>query len=87
MIPCWHTIVTFLPNMNSLTMENLRTMTYEVTGSIARITLNRPDRGNGITPDLPLELARCVERADLDPRVHVIALAGNGKGFCVQKVI
>lgn len=63
-------------------MENLRTMTYEVTGRIARITLNRPDRGNGITPDLPLELARCVERADLDPRVHVIALAGNGKGFC-----
>jgi len=57
-------------------------MTYEVTGRIARITLNRPDRGNGITPDLPLELARCVERADLDPQVHVIALAGNGKGFC-----
>ncbi len=58
------------------------TMTYDVTGAVARITLNRPHRGNGITFDMPRELAACVERANLDPRVHVIALAGNGKGFC-----
>jgi enoyl-CoA hydratase len=63
-------------------METLKTLTYAVTGRIARITLNRPERGNGITLDLPRELAACVERADLDPAVHVIALAGNGKGFC-----
>ena len=63
-------------------METLTTLTYEVTGRIARITLNRPARGNGITMDMPRELAACVERACLDPRVHVIALAGNGKGFC-----
>jgi enoyl-CoA hydratase len=63
-------------------MERLKTMTYEVTGRIARITLDRPERGNGITLDLPVELARCVERADLDPAVHVIALSGRGKGFC-----
>ena len=63
-------------------METMKTMTYDVTGRIARITLNRPERGNGITLDLPRELAECVERADLDPNVHVIALAGNGKGFC-----
>src|SRR3954453_9875325 len=31
---------------------------------------------------MPRELAECVERANLDPSVHVIALAGNGKGFC-----
>ncbi|MFL5827705.1 MAG: crotonase/enoyl-CoA hydratase family protein [Thermoleophilaceae bacterium] len=60
----------------------METMTYEVTGRIARITLDRPERGNGITLDTPRELADCVERADLDPGVHVIALAGNGKGFC-----
>ena len=28
------------------------------------------------------ELEQCVEQADLDPAVHVILLAGNGKGFC-----
>ncbi|MCZ7681862.1 MAG: crotonase/enoyl-CoA hydratase family protein [Sandaracinaceae bacterium] len=63
-------------------MQTLETMTYEVTGRIARITLNRPERGNGITFAMPRELAACVERADLDPAVHVIALSGNGKGFC-----
>jgi enoyl-CoA hydratase len=31
---------------------------------------------------MPRELAACVERANLDPQVHVIALAGNGSGFC-----
>lgn len=57
-------------------------MTYAVTGRVARITLNRPERGNGLTFTTPIELAACVERANLDPSVHVIALAGNGKGFC-----
>jgi enoyl-CoA hydratase len=63
-------------------IETLETLTYEVTGRIARITLNRPERGNGITLEMPRELADCVERASLDPEVHVIALAGNGSGFC-----
>ena len=63
-------------------MNTLKTLTYEVTGRIARITLNRPERGNGITLDMPAEIAHCVERANLDPEVHVLALAGNGKGFC-----
>lgn len=60
----------------------MQTLTYAVADRIARITLNRPQRGNGITPALVGELAQCVERADLDPAVHVLLLAGNGKGFC-----
>ena len=60
----------------------MKTLLYEVDGRVARITLNRPERGNGITLDMPRELADCVERANLDPAVHAIALAGAGKGFC-----
>jgi enoyl-CoA hydratase len=60
----------------------LETLTYESSDRVARITLNRPERGNGITPRMPAELAECVERANLDPEVHAIALAGNGSGFC-----
>ncbi|MEA2480627.1 MAG: enoyl-CoA hydratase [Thermoleophilaceae bacterium] len=60
----------------------METLLYEVDGPVARITLNRPERGNGITLAMPRELAECVERADLDPSVHVIALTGAGKGFC-----
>jgi enoyl-CoA hydratase len=58
------------------------TLTYETGDRVARITLDRPERGNGITLAMPGELAECVERANLDPGVRVIALAGNGKGFC-----
>jgi enoyl-CoA hydratase len=63
-------------------VETLETLTYEVDGRIARITLDRPERGNGITLEMPRELATCVERANLDPEVHAIALTGNGSGFC-----
>jgi enoyl-CoA hydratase len=63
-------------------MNEPSTMTYERDGRIARITLNRPQRANAITFEMPGELAACVERANLDPRIHVLALAGNGSGFC-----
>jgi enoyl-CoA hydratase len=62
--------------------EPFETLVYERTGRVARITLNRPKRGNGITIAMPRELSACVERANLDPGVHVIALSGNGTGFC-----
>jgi enoyl-CoA hydratase len=55
---------------------------YEVGERVARITLDRPERGNGITRQLITELAACVERADLDPAVHVLLLSGAGSGFC-----
>jgi enoyl-CoA hydratase len=63
---------------DGLMTEDLRTLRYEVGGGVARIFLREPK----ITLDLPGELERCVEAADLDPRVHVIALAGDGAGFC-----
>ena len=59
-----------------------RTLRYEVTGRIARITFARPERGNAITSDTPVELADAVERADLDRGVHVILVSGAGPGFC-----
>ncbi len=57
-------------------------MTYEVTGRVARITFNRPEKGNAIIAATPVELAACVEQADLDPGVHVILVSGRGEGFC-----
>ena len=55
---------------------------YEADEHVARITLNRPHHGNSITSQMAGELARFVERANLDPAIHVIALAGEGAGFC-----
>jgi len=65
-----------------MSLVGLTAMTYAVDGRVARITLDRPQRGNGITRALVTELERCVEQADLDPVVHVLLLSGNGKGFC-----
>lgn len=62
--------------------RDYRTLTYEVDGRVARITFDRAAHGNAITPDTPVDLAHAVERADLDPRVHVIVVSGRGKGFC-----
>ncbi len=55
---------------------------YEAADRVARITLNRPERGNGITAALVAELSDCVQRAELDPTVHVLVLSGAGTGFC-----
>ena len=63
-------------------MTEAQPVLYEAGDRIARITLNRPERGNGIVPALLRGLVEGVERADLDPSVHVILLSGNGAGFC-----
>jgi enoyl-CoA hydratase len=63
-------------------MSERTPVSYEVHERVAHITLDRPERGNGITAVLVAELAACVERADLDPAVHVMLLSGNGPGFC-----
>ena len=63
-------------------MPHFTSLTYDTAERVCRITLDRPDRGNGLTRTLIEELAAAVEHADLDPAVHVILLSGNGKGFC-----
>lgn len=55
---------------------------YERDGRIARITLNRPEVMNAIDDELPVELEAAVQRADHDPKVHVMVLSGAGKAFC-----
>ena len=54
---------------------------YEVDGRVARITLDRPERGNGITRQLIAELVACVERADLDPAGARAGAGGQRTGL------
>lgn len=60
----------------------MSTVLYQVADRVATLTLNRPERLNAINAELPRDLRSAVERADSDPDVHVIVLAGAGKGFC-----
>lgn len=59
-----------------------KTLLYQKTGRIARITLNRPERLNAISESMPSEIRGAVELANDDADIHVIVLAGSGPAFC-----
>jgi enoyl-CoA hydratase len=54
---------------------------YEQDGGKVRITLNRPDKLNAMTPKLQRELHDALWRADADAEAHVIILRGAGRSF------
>ena len=49
---------------------------------VARITLNRPDRGNGVVPEMAADLIDALNRLETDFEVRVLVLTGAGKQFC-----
>ncbi len=57
-------------------------VSYEVSGRIAYLTLNRPDRLNAINDVMPGEIRSAAEEADRDDRVHVLVVQGAGRAFC-----
>ena len=57
--------------------------TYEKTGRIATVTLNKPESRNAIgTLEDCDELAEALWRANDDADVNVVILTGAGKSFC-----
>lgn len=56
------------------------TILYDLSGGIATITLNRPDKMNALTPQMRAELADAVKAASAEARV--IVLTGAGRAFC-----
>jgi len=55
---------------------------FEVSDRIARITLNKPDKRNALSPRTLQELHDALLEADDRLDVNVIILAGAGKDFC-----
>ncbi len=49
---------------------------------VAQITLNRPERGNGVVPEMATELLDALLGLETDPTVRVLVLTGAGKQFC-----
>lgn len=57
--------------------------TYEKSGRVATVTLNRPESRNAIaTPQDCHELAAALLRANEDPEINAVILTGAGKSFC-----
>jgi enoyl-CoA hydratase len=55
---------------------------FEVNGAVARITLNRPEKRNALSPAMVAELRDGLLEADARLDVNVIVLGGAGKDFC-----
>jgi len=55
---------------------------FETKDRIARITLNRPDKRNALSPALLAELHAALIEADALNDVNVVILEGAGKDFC-----
>ena len=62
------------------------TILYDVTavdgGSIATITLNRPERKNSIGPEMANEVLYALENAEREDHVRAVILTGAGGHFC-----
>ena len=58
-------------------------VTTEVTGGVATLTLNRPERRNALSPRMLGELRAALDAAAADPEVRAIVLTGAGdRAFC-----
>ena len=63
-------------------MSDYTDLLYEVSGGVATITLNRPDRLNAITAPMLDSLSKVLRDSDADREVRVIVITGAGRGFC-----
>ena len=56
-------------------------LTYEISGSICYLTLNRPEKLNALSPLLMAELREALEVIEVDPDIRVVILTGAGRAF------
>jgi enoyl-CoA hydratase/carnithine racemase len=55
---------------------------YSVSGRVATVTLNRPDKLNAWTRTMEREVRQTMHEAAADEQVRVIVVTGAGRGFC-----
>ncbi len=55
---------------------------YVVEGSIARITLNRPEKRNALNDELIAGIKSGLRAAAVEPSVRAVLISGAGKDFC-----
>lgn len=55
---------------------------FEITGQIAILTLNRPERRNALSLELMRDMLAHLETIAVDPSIRVVILRAAGKVFC-----
>ena len=54
----------------------------DIDGGVARVTLNRPEKRNALSPEMVCRLADAWDAVAADPEVRVAVLTGSGDTFC-----
>jgi enoyl-CoA hydratase/carnithine racemase len=57
-------------------------VTIEISGGVADVRLNRPDKYNALSREMFAALGEAGERLAGEPGVRAVVLSGNGRGFC-----
>ncbi len=63
-------------------MADYETLGYEVSESVATITINRPEAANSLSMEMCKELMDASIRVDDDPDVRAVVFRGSGRFFC-----
>jgi enoyl-CoA hydratase/carnithine racemase len=58
------------------------TITYDVDGHTATITLNRPDALNALSPHMIAELRAAYDEVEGDDDIWLMIVTGTGRAFC-----
>ncbi len=62
-------------------MSQYETLTYDVSGRVAIVTLNRPDNLNALNMAVMSDVVDAFEKIDRDPAIAVSVLTGAGRAF------
>ena len=68
------------PRVSGNSVESL--VLHATDNQVSRITLNRPEALNAITPDQRERIIQLLADASADPAVRAVVLTGTGRGFC-----
>jgi len=55
---------------------------FDVQNSVARLTLNRPDKLNSFMGAMHVELRAALDTVQTDPSIRVLVITGAGRAFC-----
>lgn len=72
-----------MSDMDRAVRTELETCFFDrVPGGVVVLTLNRPDRGNAVVPELARDLLQVLDALEPDRSVRCVVLTGAGKQFC-----
>jgi trans-feruloyl-CoA hydratase/vanillin synthase len=63
-------------------MSETKTVSVELDGSVAVVSLNRPHKRNAMSPQLHIDMTETLEKLRYDTASKVLVITGAGESFC-----